>query len=484
MKEQILEYQQVQKKWKVNDLVAQSRIQSAEKELQESALKAPFRWVVLDDDPTGTQTVHDLPVYTDWEKSTFLKAFTDSDKMFYCLTNSRGMTGEQTEHVHRELMKNLYEAADEKNVSFQIISRSDSTLRGHFPLETDILAQCIQKHDGTAPDGLVMAPFFYAGGRFTIEDVHYVKQKETLVPAAQTEFAKDQTFGFSHSWLPAYIEEKTKGRIKADQVLSISLDMLRQGDVDAAEQIFLKAKPGTPIIINALDPQDIRVAAAALYRSLQKGKRFVYRTAADFVKAVGAISDKPLLSREDMLGDGAVSKHGGVVVVGSHTKKTTKQLEALRSLSSLHFISFDSDKVLTGKLKDEAKRVRELVEKDIEQGFTSVFYTNRKELKVVGDTKEQALERSVAISDALVSVIADLQVRPAFVVAKGGITSSDVGTKALNVHRAWVLGQVQPGIPVWKCGEESKFPGVPFVIFPGNVGEEDTLLKVVKQLVR
>ena len=111
-----------------------------------------------------------------------------------------------------------------------------------------------------------------------------------------------------------------------------------------------------------------------------------------------------------------------------------------------------------------------------------MIYTKRRLLTLENDTKEAALLRSVRISEAVQQLVGRLSVRPAFVVAKGGITSSDIGVKALGVKRAWVLGQVQPGIPVWKTDEGSKFPGIPYVIFPGNVGEADTLKKVVKEL--
>ena len=66
---------------------------------------------------------------------------------------------------------------------------------------------------------------------------------------------------------------------------------------------------------------------------------------------------------------------------------------------------------------------------------------------------------------------------------KGGITSSDVGTKALAVKKARVLGQIQPGIPVWQTGAESRFPGTPYVIFPGNVGEDGTLKAAAEVLL-
>ena len=87
--------------------------------------------------------------------------------------------------------------------------------------------------------------------------------------------------------------------------------------------------------------------------------------------------------------------------------------------------------------------------------------------------------RSVKISDGVQALVGRLSVTPAFVVAKGGITSSDVGTKALKVKRAEVMGQVKPGIRSGEQWPESRFPQTPYVIFPGNVGEKETLKEVV-----
>ena len=115
---------------------------------------------------------------------------------------------------------------------------------------------------------------------------------------------------------------------------------------------------------------------------------------------------------------------------------------------------------------------------------TVCISTKRQLLRTKSDTPEEMLKRSVRISEALQSCVGDLKCAPAFVVAKGGITSSDVGIKALRVRHARVLGQIQPGIPVWETGEESLFPGIPYIIFPGNVGEEDTLKKVAEILLQ
>lgn len=276
-----------------------------------------------------------------------------------------------------------------------------------------------------------------------------------------------------------YVEEKTKGRYRAEQVLCISLEELRARDIDGILKKLIQIKDFGKIVVNAVDYCDLKVFAIALYQAMAKGKQYLFRTAAALVKVMGGISDKPLLTRKEMLT--CENTNGGIIVVGSHTMKTTSQLEELKKVSGLEFLEFNSDLVLD----EEAftKEIHETIQREeemIRTGKTVVVYTKRKLLVIENDTKEEALLRSVKISDAVQSLVGKLSVIPSFVIAKGGITSSDVGTKALQVKRADVMGQIRPGIPVWKTGEESRFPGIPYVIFPGNVGEVTTLREAVE----
>ena len=191
--------------------------------LRAEIAKDDTKFIVLDDDPTGVQTVHDISVYTDWSVESIKSGLTEPQKVFYILTNSRGLTAEQTTAVHKEIAANIVAAARETGKKYLVMSRSDSTLRGHFPLETELLRQSLAE-SGLHVDGEILCPFFKEGGRFTIGNTHYVKYGDELVPAAQTEFAKDKTFGYSHSDLPAYIEEKTAGAYPAGSVTCISLE--------------------------------------------------------------------------------------------------------------------------------------------------------------------------------------------------------------------------------------------------------------------
>lgn len=438
--------------------------------------------VVLDDDPTGVQTVHDISVYTDWTKDSIRQGFQEKNNLFYILTNSRGFTQDETTLAHNEIAANVDAVAKELGKEYIFISRSDSTLRGHYPLETEILRANYEKNTGCIIDGEILCPFFKEGGRFTIDDVHYVRYGNELIPANETEFAKDKTFGYRAATMPEYVEEKTKGAYPARNVVCISLDEIHRMAIDEIEQKLLHVQGFNKIIVNAVDYADLKVFCIALYRAMAKGKVFMFRTAAAIVKVMGGISDQPLLERGQMVR--ANELHGGIIVVGSHTEKTTRQLETLKQLSDIRFVELDATKVTeAGGLEKEVERCLALEEAWIRDGKTVCCYTSRALITADTGNREDELRLSVRISDAVQSLVGGLSIVPKFVIAKGGITSSDVGTKALGVKRANVLGQIEPGIPVWQTGAESKFPGIPYVIFPGNVGEDTTLRHAVEKLI-
>lgn len=435
--------------------------------------------IVLDDDPTGVQTVNGIHVYTDWTEESIAAGFAEENRMFFILTNSRAFQTAQTEEEHRTIAARVAAEARRTGKEFMLISRSDSTLRGHYPLETVTLARTLEE-SGERIDGEVLMPFFKEGGRFTIGDVHYVQEGAELTPAGDTEFARDKTFGYTASNMKEYIEEKTQGTFRAADVVSISLDDLRAVHVDAITEQLMAVTDFRKVIVNAVDYVDVKVFAIAMMRAMKAGKHFLFRTAAAWTKVIGGVTDKPLLGRDELVVKG--NTNGGLIIIGSHVKKTTEQFEKLRELKDVKFIEFNHVLVLDPpKLEAELQRIIRETEDAIRHGMTVAVYTGRKRFDA--GSEAESLRVSVQISDALTSIVRRLSVQPAFLIAKGGITSSDVGTKGLSVRRALVLGQVAPGIPVWQTGAESKFPGMSYIIFPGNVGAVETLRDVVKMLL-
>ena len=439
--------------------------------------------VVLDDDPTGIQTVHDIYVYTDWTEETLIQAFEDPNSMFFILTNSRGMTREETTSVHREISRNIATASKKTGKDFIIISRSDSTLRGHYPLETQILREETERLTGKKFTGEIIYPFFLEGGRYTVNDIHYVKEGNMLTPAGMTEFAKDKSFGYTQSYMPAWCEEKSAGLYKAQDVVTISIEDLRAGRYDKIADSLLSVQDFGKIIVNSAAYADVKAFAIAFCRAVARGGEFMFRSAAAITKVLGGVSDKPLLTKPELVAPN--NKNGGIILVGSHVHKTTAQLEELRNCKyPIEFIEFNQHLVLQeGGLEGEVARVIQLAEEKISQGITVAVYTRRDRFDLNTDDKDKQLEVSVRISNAVTSIIGKLNIQPNFIIAKGGITSSDVGVRALHVKRATVMGQVRPGIPVWQTGKESKFPNMPYIIFPGNVGTVEDLRIIAETLI-
>jgi len=466
----------VLKSYQVPDLIKVNAL------YEEALKKLDKKIVVLDDDPTGVQTVHDIYVYTSWDEETVTKGFMDENSVFFILTNSRGFTSEYTKTVHEEIGRTLEKVSKETGKEYILISRSDSTMRGHYPLETSTLKNTIESISDKKFDGEIISPFFMEGGRYTIGNVHYVKEGDQLVPAGQTEFAKDKTFGYKSSHIGEYVEEKTKGEFKAKDTTYITLEELRSLDIDGITEKLMAVDNFNKIVVNAIDYLDIKIFTVAYINASLKGKNLMFRSAAAVPKVLGGVTDADLLTKEMLIDED--NKSGGIVLIGSHVNKTTLQFEDLRNTEKpMEFIEFNQHLVLEENgLEKEVERVIHIAEENIRTGKNVVVYTRRERFDLDTDDKDKRLEVSVKISDAVTSIIGKLQVKPSFIIAKGGITSSDVGTKALRVKKALVMGQIKPGIPVWMTGEDSKFPQMPYIIFPGNVGEVDTLKEIVDLL--
>lgn len=437
--------------------------------------------VVLDDDPTGVQTVHDISVFTNWDTDSIRKGFEEQKSMFFIMTNSRSFTVPQTISVHKEIMANIAEVADREYI---VISRSDSTLRGHYPTETQIIKEEIERLTPKKIDGEIIIPFFKEGGRFTIDNVHYVQEGEKLVPASMTEFAKDKSFAYKSSHLGDWCAEKTAGEFDPENMEYISLESLRALDLDTIENQLKNVNGFNKVIVNAIDYVDVQVFTIALVRALKAGKEFIIRGAAAITKVLGGVPDRPLLTREELITE--ENENGGILIVGSHVKKTTQQLEELMASDlPIEFVEFNQHLVLDSNLLDqEIKRVVAVTDAKIREGRTVAVYTKRERFDLETSDRDKQLELSVRISDAVTSIFSQLTVRPNFIVAKGGITSSDIGTKALKVKQAKVMGQLKPGVPVWMTGADSKFPDMPFIIFPGNVGGPTTLREAIEVLMK
>ena len=397
-----------------------------------------YRLVILDDDPTGIQTVHGCLLITQWDEATVRMALQHEQPFFYMLTNTRAMTREEAARVVRSAMETVLEVNREFGYRLIFISRSDSCLRGHFPLETDVMRQVLQEYGVKVWPKVPFCPALIEAGRVTIDGVHYMKDGERLIPVSETEFARDNVFAYHTSVLADYIREK-------------------------------ETNPEEYQIVNAATYDELYAFTKTLFNEIKDfDGAVVIRSSSSLPKAMSGIADKTLLDRSILKEDGV-----GCFIVGSHVQKTTRQLNALLAGQGVVGIEVDVDRVL----HDGDALMQELLTKmkqRAEEGLTPVVYTSRKEVRLKDVDERQHLGQ--CISDFLVEMVARLPFVPSYLVAKGGITSNDILTKGLALKSAVVLGQIVPNVP---CVMTDHFP---YIIFPGNVGGDDSLREVYEKL--
>ncbi|GJS95127.1 ketose-bisphosphate aldolase class-II family protein [Tanacetum coccineum] len=433
--------------------------------------------VVLDDDPTGTQTVHDVDVLTEWNVESLVEQLKSRPKCFFILTNSRALSSDKASVLITDICQNLSAAAKVAgNNDYTVVLRGDSTLRGHFPEEPDAAVSVLGEMDAW-----IICPFFLQGGRYTIEDVHYVADSEGLVPAGDTEFAKDASFGYKSSNLREWVEEKTKGRIAATSVSSVSIQLLRNGGPTAVCDHLCSLPKGSTCIVNAASDRDMAVFAAGMVEAELKGKRFLCRTAASFVSArIGIVPKAPILPNDLGIGKGS---NGGLIIVGSYVPKTTKQVEQLKLQCdyNLRSIEVSVEKLAmksAEEREEEINHAAELADVYLRTCKDTLVMSSRE--LITGKTPSESLDINFKVSSGLVEIVRRIKTSPRYILAKGGITSSDIATKALEAKRAKIVGQALAGVPLWQLGPESRHPGVPYIVFPGNVGDSNALADVVK----
>jgi uncharacterized protein YgbK (DUF1537 family) len=432
------------------------------------------RIIVLDDDPTGSQTVHSCLLLTRWDVDTLRLGLRDDVPIFFILTNTRALTPTEADQVTRQVTHNLQQAIALENITdYLIVSRSDSTLRGHYPVETDAIAEELGPFDAH-----FLLPAFFEGGRFTKDSVHYLIVNGIPTPVHETEFAKDSVFAYSYSYLPDYVAEKTQGKITADQVTRFLLGDIRKG---CLSQLMI-LENNQCCVVDGETQADFDQFAQDILQAASQGKKFLFRSAASILTSLANLGPQPIPAE-------AMAKYvrggkPGVVIMGSHVKKSTAQLECLLQAPNIEGIEVDVSLLL-----EDQPTVREKLLNDIltkinsihNVGKTPVVYTSRQELQFP-DTQVR-LAFGVRVSRLLMDIVRGLPSDIGFLISKGGITSNDTLSDGLNLPTARLLGQILAGVSlVITPPDHPLFPNLPVVLFPGNVGNNDGLATVYQRL--
>ena len=431
--------------------------------------KSQPKIIVLDDDPTGSQTVHSCLLLMEWDVETLRIGLRDEMPIFFILTNTRAIAPKEARAITQEVCRNLKQALNaEKITNFLVVSRSDSTLRGHYPIETDAIAEELGDFDAH-----FLTPAFFEGGRVTKDSIHYLLVDGELTPVHQTEFAKDSVFGYSHSYLPDYVAEKTQGSISGDRVITLQLEDLRGNELSSQ---LLKLENNQCVAVDGETQADFDLFAKAILETSTQGKRFLFRSAASLLTSLAQLGKQPIPA-ENMASYKPTDKPG-VVLVGSHVSKTTRQLKHLLSESAVTGVEIDV--VRLRDFPEEQNELLESAQREIAtawtKGQTPVIYTSREELSF--SDIEQRLQFGVKVSNLLMDIVGDLPPQIGFLISKGGITSNDVLSKGLELKTARLLGQILPGVSTVRTSDtHHRFPSLPVVLFPGNVGSDRALLE-------
>ncbi len=430
--------------------------------------------IVLDDDPTGSQTVHSCLLLTRWDEATLREALGDSAPLFFILTNTRGMSAERAAAITREVCTNLktvLQALEREGRPLNpiLVSRSDSTLRGHYPVETDIMAEELGPFDAH-----FLVPAFFEGGRITVDSVHYLLVAGKPVPVHETEFARDSVFGYRHSYLPDYVEEKTGGRIRAAQVERFLLADVRGDSLPR----LLALHDNACCVVDAEQQSDLDGFCRQLREAAARGKRFLFRSAASLLTALADLPPQPIAAAD--MSRYVRGEKPGAVIVGSHVRKTTEQLETLLGEPGLAALEIDVNRLPAERdaLLNQALAHAEAVHA---RGETVVIYTSRSERQF--PDQQARLDFGETVSGLLMDIVRGLPASLGFLISKGGITSNDVLSTGLALRTARVLGQILPGCSVVRCPDEHpRYPALPVVIFPGNVGNQHSLALAYRRL--
>jgi len=436
---------------------------------------------VLDDDPTGSQAVHGVQVVTALEEEAYAAALAGPAATCFVLTNTRSLDEPAAAGVNVRAARGLVSVAERRGTRVQLLSRSDSTLRGHVMAEVAALESVRRATAGRGYDGVLLVPAFLEAGRLTAGDIHWARAGGRLVPVGETEFARDAAFGYRASNLRDFVAEKSGGTIRRDDVASIGLADIRLGGPERVRELLAGARDGRWVVVNATEYSDLEAVAAGVLIAERAGPSFLFRTGPSFVRALAGMDPRAPLRSADIWPAGGPPPGGhGLVVVGSHVGQTSRQLAALRARGGIASVELDVPAVVAGRevAADTARQViAALHDGDV------LLYTSRAVATGTDGAGSLAIARTVSAALSRIAGQA-LAARPAWIVAKGGITSHDIAQQGLGIRRAEVAGQLFPGV-ISLLRPLDAAPGaigVPYVVFAGNVGDDETLADVVSIL--
>lgn len=430
--------------------------------------------VIIDDDPTGPQCVRDVPVITSWTEDDLAWGLAQQSTCLFVLTNSRSLSPVAADGITRQVVGNAVKVVGGDSTMLRFLSRSDSTLRGHFPVETDAILTTLEELTNPPRTSVVvLAPAFPSAGRVTLDAVHWLVDGDIATPVAMSDYALDRTFHYGESDLRAWVREKAG----PDTVVAhVGLDCIRDGAQNVAA--VLQAAPDrSVVVVDAIDDSDLDVLAAAVTSVEVSGRRVVLRGGPGLARALAGQQLPPPLTDLELSHLVTGDRQHGLIVAGSHVSLSTRQLALVEGVIN---VEVDVDDLLCAD--PSIDKYVDLVCRNLRTGDTML--STSRQLRH-GEDEATSLTISQCVASGLVGITRGVldTMKPAWLLGKGGVTSSDLVSKSAGLKRAFVVGQLLPGlVPIWQSAEPNKHPWPPCVIFPGNVGGDDGLAVCVDRM--
>ncbi len=441
-----------------------------------------MKFVVIDDDPTGSQTVHDCLLLLKWDYSTLVKGFESESNLFFILANTRSLSENDAKFTIKEICKNLKTVLASKAYAQEIIfiSRGDSTLRGHNFLEPNALNSCLGPFDAT-----FHIPAFIEGKRLTINGSHFVDKK--LIH--KTIFAKDKIFGYETSIVKNLLFQKSKSQIKLDDIQNLVLADLEILDDEENNIVFKKLKSlknNKHVIVDVENYSQLN-KFSLIIKKLTKQKKFLFRTAASFISS---ITEKKSNSHDGIFFSNLRIKNKekkflpGLVIVGSYVELSTLQLKNLLEISNCDSIELDVFEFFRIISSGNYHRQRNLFKNkylreirfSFEKGKSPVLFTSRNFMSL--DNSEQ-LNFYNLLALFIAELVANLKYEIGYLISKGGITTNVILSKGLNADYVYLEGQILTGISVVTHNLKND-EKLPIITHPGNIGNKDSLVEIWK----
>jgi len=441
--------------------------------------------IIFDDDPTGSQTVYNCPLLLSWDEESLKKAFNQPSQLIFILANTRSLSSALANKKIKEIcssLKNFFLKHGYSKDDYFYISRGDSTLRGHGVLEPATISKELGPFHAT-----FHIPAFFEGGRITEGGIHYLDG----IPVHMTDFARDKIFGYSTSDLAKWIEEKSFGKIPVRNILHLDikhLDMAinNQYGFDLLLGFLSKLDNNVSVVVDAKLSKHLEILAKAI-KIISNEKRFLYRTAASFINALSglppnpkSISDLVYLKSKNV----NFEYKPGLIMVGSHVQLATNQLEILLKDSSCEGLEIPVNKLADIFALDEHQKwILELesilllkIESILDRKKVPVLYTTREEMHFSSDSER--MNFGLLLAEFMAILVGKLTYHLGYIISKGGITTQILLQKGLNLKQVDLKGQIMPGLSIVQCNFDHN--KLPIVTFPGNLGNNQTLLESFK----